>query len=452
MNELNNGENYWIRGGTMEKVEQVDLKQIKSAIDNKKETKKTYGKVKKISEFMIVSKGPSVKIGQLCEVGEKRIMCEVVGIKGTNVELMPMEKDAEIMIDDKVFIKNETVKIPKIHKMLGRIINGMGEFIDGGIEQEKTIELKYKNKAPNSMQRERIVRPMVTKVKAIDSLLTIGEGQRIGIFAGSGVGKTTLLSMIAENAEADVNVIALIGERGREVKEFIEENLGEQGMKKSVIIVSTSDEHKLMNIKAAELATSVAEYFRDQGKSVILMMDSITRYAMAKREIDLATGSLAPNGKTPTMESSMQALLERSGNNENGSITGIYTVLVEGDDMDGTIPDMVRGILDGHIVLDRKLANRNHFPAINVLASKSRVMDYVVTEEHMLKARETNKYLSLYEDNEDMFLYGAYEIGRDKEIDFAKHIYPKINEFLIQKKDEPVEFEESIENMKELMA
>lgn len=430
----------------------MDFQQLKEKIKEEKEIKKTYGKVTKISEFMIVSKGPIVKIGQLCEVGKEKIMCEVVGVKGNEVQLMPMEKDAEILINDEVFVRKENVKIPKIEKMLGRIVNGLGEYIDGGFEFERTIELKYKNKAPNSMQRDRIVRPMPTKVKAIDSLLTIGEGQRIGIFAGSGVGKTTLLSMIAENAEADINVIALIGERGREVKEFIEENLGPEGMKKSVIVVSTSDEHKLMNIKAAELATSIAEHYRGEGKKVILMMDSITRYAMAKREIDLATGSLAPNGKTPTMESSMQALLERAGNDKNGSITGIYTVLVEGDDMDGTIPDMVRGILDGHIVLDRKLANKNHFPAINVLASKSRVMDYIVDEEHMLKARETNKYLSLYEENEDMFLFGAYEVGRNKEIDFAKLVYPKINEFLIQRKNEPIAFEESVTKMKELMS
>lgn len=429
----------------------MDFQQLKEKI-KEKEIKKTYGKVTKISEFMIVSKGPIVKIGQLCEVGKEKIMCEVVGVKGNEVQLMPIVKDAEIVINDEVFVKKENVKIPKIEKMLGRIVNGLGEYIDDGFEFERTIELRYKNKAPNSMQRDRIVRPMPTKVKAIDSLLTIGEGQRIGIFAGSGVGKTTLLSMIAENAEADINVIALIGERGREVKEFIEENLGPEGMKKSVIVVSTSDEHKLMNIKAAELATSIAEHYRGEGKKVILMMDSITRYAMAKREIDLATGSLAPNGKTPTMESSMQALLERAGNDKNGSITGIYTVLVEGDDMDGTIPDMVRGILDGHIVLDRKLANKNHFPAINVLASKSRVMDYIVDEEHMLKARETNKYLSLYEENEDMFLFGAYEAGRDKEIDFAKLVYPKINEFLIQRKNEPITFEESVLKMKELMS
>ena len=371
----------------------MNFQKIKNKIENTKETKKTYGKVHRISEFMIVSKGPMASIGQMCEVGENKILCEVVGLKGNNVELMPMEKDVQIYIDDEVYIKNETVKITSMEKMLGRIINAKGEFIDGGYEYEKKFEIKYKNKAPNSMQRERITKPMVTKVKAIDSLLTIGEGQRIGIFAGSGVGKTTLLSMIAENAEADINVIALIGERGREVKEFIEENLGEEGMKKSIIIVSTSDEHKLMNIKAAELATSVAEHYREKGLKVILMMDSITRYAMAKREIDLATGSLAPNGKTPTMESSIQTLLERAGNDQNGSITGIYTVLVEGDDMDGTIPDMVRGILDGHIVLDRKLANKNHFPAINVLASKSRVMDFIVTEEHNNLARDVNKNL-----------------------------------------------------------
>ena len=286
------------------------------------------------------------------------------------------------------------------------------------------------------MERKRITEILPTGVKAIDGVLTIGEGQRIGIFAGTGVGKSTLLGMIAKQAKADVNVIALVGERGREVKEFIEENLGEEGLKRSVLVISTSDEAKLMNIKAAELATAIAEQFRDEGKKVLLMMDSITRFAMAKREIDLATGSLAPGGKTPSMESSLQQLLERAGTSDKGSITGIYTVLVEGDDMQGAIPDMARGILDGHIVLDRKIADQNHFPAINVLASKSRVMDFVVAPEHLLAARELGKYLAIYKENEDAFTFGAYEKGRNKEVDFAKLVYPQIQTFLKQGKDE----------------
>jgi flagellum-specific ATP synthase len=411
-----------------------------------------YGEIHTITDHLLISKGPVCKIGDICLVGSEKTPFEVIGLKGYDVQMMPLTSTGSIGIKDRVYLKKSRILLPQIESLLGRVMNGMGEFIDMGnsnpYDAKEEIDTK---KAPiNAMLRKRITDVLPTGIKAIDGPLTVGEGQRIGIFAGTGVGKSTLLGMIAKNAEADVNVIALVGERGREVKEFIEENLGIEGLKKSVVIVSTSDESKLMNIKAAELATSVAEKFRDKGKKVLLMMDSVTRFAMARREIDLATGQLAPGGKTPTMESSMQRLLERAGMGERGSITGIYTVLVEGDDMQGTIPDMARGILDGHIVLDRKIADMNHFPAINVLASKSRVMDFIVSAEHLESARELGKYLSLYKENEDAFTFGIYERGRDKEIDFAKLIYPHIQKYLKQEKNETFDLSETIDTLREM--
>lgn len=412
-----------------------------------------FGEIHTITDHLLISKGPICKLGDICLVGEEEIPCEVVSMQGQNVQLMPFIIAEGIQVKAKVYVKEKPILIPPIHQLLGRVINGLGEFIDGGapVREQDKHPIDTKATAPNSMTRRRIKEAMPTGVKAIDSLLTIGEGQRMGIFAGSGVGKSTLLGMIAKNAEADINVIALVGERGREVKEFIEENLGEEGIKRSVLIVSTSDEAKLMNIKAAELATSIAESFRDEGKKVLLMMDSITRYAMAKKEIDLATGQLAPGGKTPSMESSLQRLMERAGMSEKGSITGLYTVLVEADDMQGAIPDMARGILDGHIVLDRKIADRNHFPAINVLASKSRVMDFVVTPAHLSFARELGKNMAIYKENEDAFTFGAYAQGRNREVDLAKLLHPKIQAFLQQTKLESVPFQETVTLMEGIL-
>lgn len=413
---------------------------------------RSFGEIQEITDHLLLSKGPICKIGDICVVGDEAIPCEVIALKGEKVTLMPFVHQKNIVVKEKVYLRHHPIRLPHVNQLLGRTLNGIGEFIDQGedLRQETLYEMETKRLAPGALSRQRITAPLPTGVKAIDGLLTLGEGQRIGIFAGTGVGKSTLLGMIAKQAKADVNVIALVGERGREVKEFIEENLGEEGLKRSVLIISTSDEAKLMNIKAAELATSIAEQFRDQGKKVLLMMDSITRFAMAKREIDLATGSLAPGGKTPSMESSLQQLLERAGTSDKGSITGIYTVLVEGDDMQGAIPDMARGILDGHIVLDRKIADQNHFPAINVLSSKSRVMDFVVSSEHLTAARELGKYLAIYKENEDLFTFGAYERGRNKEVDFAHLVYPQIQSFLQQGKEEHVDLEETIHQLKEM--
>jgi flagellum-specific ATP synthase len=337
--------------------------------------------------------------------------------------------------------------------LLGRTINGFGDFVDGGGVPKDAIyeKVSLEAKAPDAMSRERIVHPLPTGVKAIDTLLTLGEGQRIGIFSGSGVGKSTLLGMIARSAKVDVNVIVLVGERGREVREFIEHDLGAEGVARSVIIVSTSDDPALMTIKASNLGMSIAEKFRDQGKKVLLMMDSLARFAMARRTIDNASGLPTLGGKTISMEPSMQRFLERAGTSDKGSITGIYTVLVEGDDLQAPIPDMARGILDGHIVLDRNLAAIDQFPAINVLASASRVMDKVVGEEHWKLARETKKYMGIYRDNEDSFKLGTYIPRLDKEVDMAKIVMPKIMNYLKQEREESFEFEESLKSLEGVM-
>lgn len=429
----------------------IDLNRLKESMEDAMKYP-TFGEVHTIMDHLLISKGPICKIGDVCLVGEAKTPFEVIALKGNNVQLMPLRFESDVCIKDRVYLETAPLRLPTLNHLLGRVVNGLGEFIDDDFSYNyyPKEEIDTKKKPISAMSRQRITNIMPTGIKAIDGLLTIGEGQRIGIFAGTGVGKSTLLGMIAKNAVADINIIALIGERGREVKEFIEENLGEEGLKKSIIVVSTSDEARLMNIKAAELATSIAEKYRDEGKRVLLMMDSITRFAMAKREIDLATGQLAPGGKTPSMETSMQRLLERAGMGRVGSITGIYTVLVEGDDMQGPIPDMARGILDGHIVLDRRIADMNHFPAINVLASKSRVMDLIVLPDHLKASRDLGKYLSIYKDNEDSFTFGAYERGRDKEVDFAKMVYPQIQAFLQQGKEDNVAIDETILALKEL--
>jgi flagellum-specific ATP synthase len=288
-------------------------------------------------------------------------------------------------------------------------------------------------------------------IKAIDGLITIGKGQRVGIFAGSGVGKSTLLGMIARNTKADINVIALIGERGREVREFIENDLGEEGLKRSVIVVATSDKPALVRQKAAKTATAIAEYFRDQGKDVLLMMDSLTRFAMAQREIGLAIGEPpVSKGYTPSVFSAMPKLLERAGNSRDGSITALYTVLVDGDDMNEIITDTARGILDGHIVLDRKLANKNHFPAIDILQSISRVMSKVISSEHKEYAGKFKSALATYKESEDLINIGAYSKGTNKEIDYSIEKINQINDFLIQGQYDKYQFDEVIEKLKSI--
>ena len=424
----------------------IDKERIKALIPTFQKVS-VFGEVKAINEGIVISKGPMCKLGDLCVVGEEKIACEVVRLHEEDVYLMPLFHMSKLQIGDRVQKDEQSLMLPDINYLLGRTLNGFGEMIDLGdpLTHVKKQKLPEVPKTPSAMTRERIAHVMPTGVKAIDGLLTLGEGQRIGIFSGSGVGKSTLLGMIAREAKADINVIVLCGERGREVREFIEHDLGPDGIARSVVVVSTSDEGSLMTVKSSNLGIAIAEQFREQGKKVLFMMDSLTRFALARKQIDTSSGLKETGGKTISMEPMMQKFLERAGTSSKGSITGIYTVLVEGDDMQGPIPDMARGILDGHIVLDRSLAALDQFPAIDVLASASRVMDKIVTEEHWKLSREVKKYMGLYKANEDSFTLGAYVKGVNREIDLAKLIYPKVMDVLKQGREESIPLPQTLE-------
>ncbi|MED4285438.1 FliI/YscN family ATPase [Priestia megaterium] len=409
--------------------------------------------VESVYENFVITKGPVVSIGSIFEKRESKLKFEVVGIKGENNVLMPLSTSDDLVRGDKLFPTSNKIELPQNpYELLGNVLDAYGDSLEGYTFKNK-VQWKSAGKPPSPLKRARIKEPIETKIKAIDGFLTIGRGQKIGIFAGTGVGKSTLLGLLAKQSTEDVNVIALIGERGREVREFIERELGEEGMKRSVVVVSTSDESSLMQIKAAELATRIAEEFREKGKRVLLMMDSVTRYAMARRVLDIANGDIPlAGGRTLGMEPSLQRLLERSGNNERGSITGIYTVLVENDDFNGPIPDMARGILDGHIVLTRRLADKNHFPAIDVLASVSRVMQEVVDENHWQVARSIKKYLSIYNEVEDQYNLGLIEKGKDTEIDRSVLLNRRINELLRQDIKESYDKQETLQMMNHIIS
>jgi flagellum-specific ATP synthase len=406
-------------------------------IINRTEPIKTNGKVTQVIGLIIESHGPGAHLGELCYVyprgtGQK-IKAEVVGFKENKVLLMPLGDLEGIGPGSEVISTGCSLKIGVGHQLLGRVLDGLGRPIDGG--QPLVFEEEYpaQNMPPNPLTRKRITEPLTVGVKAIDGLLTCGKGQRIGIFAGSGIGKSTLLGMIARNTTADVNVIALIGERGREVREFLEKDLGEDGLKRSVVVVATSDQPALVRLKGAFTATSIAEYFRDQGLNVMLMMDSVTRFAMAQREVGLAVGEPpATRGYTPSVFALLPKLLERSGTSVKGSITGLYTVLVDGDDHNEPVADAVRGILDGHIVLSRQLAMQNQYPAIDVLSSVSRVMIDIVTNEHRLSASELRTILATYKDAKDLIDIGAYVNGSNPQIDYAISKIDEVLSFLKQ--------------------
>ncbi len=402
---------------------------------------KQMGRVVKIVGLTIESLGPQVSVGDACMItsvkNHKKVLAEVVGFKDNRILLMPLDDMEGIGPGSHVESIGHPLKVSVSNQLLGRILDGLGKPIDekGPLytEEQYTIE----NEAPDPLKRDRIKKILPLGVKAIDGMLTVGEGQRIGIFAGSGVGKSTLLGMIAKNTKADINVIALIGERGREVREFIERDLGEEGLKRSVLVVATSDKPAMERQKAAKTATAIAEFFRDQGKNVLLMMDSLTRFSMAQREIGLAVGEPpVSRGYTPSVFSVMPKLLERTGNSDCGSITALYTVLVDGDDMNEPITDAARGILDGHIVLSRRLANKNHYPAIDILQSVSRVMTEVVTPEHKEYANYLTSVVATYRESEDLINIGAYSKGSNPEIDEAINNIKAINNFLQQKVDE----------------
>ena len=415
------------------------------------------GKIENIVGMSIEASGGHAAVGDICRIynGEtgKQINAEVVGFKNDRILLMPYADMSGISAGN--FVRNTgrqlTLKMGEF--LRGRIINALGQPIDGRGDFSAGELCVEGSQYINPMARPPIRERMEFGVKAIDSMLTIGKGQRIGIFAGSGVGKSTLMGMIAKNVQADINVIALVGERGREVLEFVQKDLGEEGMRRSVLVVATSDQPAMLRMKCPGVATGIAEYFRDQGYHVLLMMDSLTRFAMAQREIGLAVGEPpVARGYTPSIYAELPKLLERSGNFERGSITGVYTVLVEGDDTNEPIADTVRGILDGHIVLSRALANSNHYPAIDVSASISRLMNEIVSPEHRQLASRIRDILSVYEKNADLIAIGAYKPGSNRKLDFALSKFDAVNGFLTQEVDESFTYDQCIEQMRAILA
>ena len=416
---------------------------------------KRLGKVVNVVGLTIESNGPDAKLDDLCRIivdkDENRfIMAEVIGFKDGKTLLMPFETTEGIGSGCIVENMGYPLSVSVGEDMLGLTLDGLGRPIDGS-EYIGTDTYRIDAPSPDPLSREIITEPLPLGVKAVDGLITLGKGQRIGIFAGSGVGKSTLLGMFARNTKADINVIALIGERGREVREFIERDLGEEGMKRSVLVVATSDKPALVRRKAAQTATAIAEYFRDQGNDVLLMMDSLTRFSMAQREIGLASGEPpVTRGYPPSVYAQMPKLLERAGNSDKGSITGLYTVLVDGDDFNAPITDTARSILDGHIMLDRKLGHKNHYPAIDVLQSISRCMSQIATSEHKAAAGKLKNVLATYNEAEDLINIGAYKSGANKNIDYAIEKIDAINEFLCQDVDSKYSFDEELDMLKGL--
>jgi flagellum-specific ATP synthase len=419
-------------------------------------TIKTVGSVKRAVGLVVESQGPPVSVGELCEIiGQGRtdvIPAEVIGFRDNYVLSMPFYKVNGVKLGDKVVCRKKQGSVPVSWALLGRVINGMGEPIDGLGPIRSEGEYPLQPAGTNPLERKNIEDILGTGIRAIDGILTCGKGQRIGIFGGSGVGKSTLLGMMARYTSADVNVISLVGERGREVRGFIEKDLGTEGLRRSVVVVSTSDEPPLLRIRAAMMATSVAEYFRDQGKDVLLMMDSITRFAMAQREVGLAAGEPpSSKGYTPSVFALLPRLVERAGNfMSGGSITGFYTVLVEGDDMNEPVADAVRSLLDGHVVLSRELAWRNHYPCIDILASISRLMPDLAPATYTEKAGKIRELLSTYQKAEDMINIGAYVKGSSPKIDLALRKMDMINGFLKQRQEERVSAENAMAKVVEI--
>lgn len=420
------------------------------------ETVSRTGKVESVVGLSIMATGGRAAVGDICRIysGESggQIPAEVVGLKNDHIMLMPYASMSGISSGNFVRNTGRRLTIPVGPFLKGRIINALGQPIDGLEPFSGGTNYCIEGGYINPLTRPPIRQRMEFGVKALDGMLTIGKGQRIGIFAGSGVGKSTLMGMIAKNVKADINVIALVGERGREVLEFVQKDLGEEGMRRSVLVVATSDQPAMLRMKCPSVATGIAEYFRDQGLDVLLMMDSLTRFAMAQREIGLAIGEPpVARGYTPSIYAELPKLLERSGNFERGSITGVYTVLVEGDDTNEPIADTVRGILDGHVVLSRSLANANHFPAIDVGASISRLMVEIVDEEHRQMASRIRDILGVYEKNADLVSIGAYKAGTNPKLDFALTKMDAINGFLKQGINESFSYEQCLEQMLDIL-
>lgn len=414
------------------------------------------GRITQVVGMLIKAVVPQVRIGEVCLVkreGLPPLLTEVVGFTQDEVFLSPLGEMTGVGPSSEVIPTRLPLHIKVGPELLGRVLNGLGEPLDEDTKGPLNCTQAYPifNRPPDPLKRERITQPIETGVRCIDGLLTCGRGQRVGIFAGAGVGKSTLLGMIARNAKADVNVITLIGERGREVREFIENDLGEEGLSRSVVIVSTSDQASQVRLNAAYAGTTIAEYFRDQGKTVVLMMDSVTRFARALREVGLAAGEPpARAGYTPSVFSTLPRLLERSGNSEKGSITAFYTILVAGDDMNEPVADEVKSILDGHIVLSNLLAQAYHFPAIDVLASISRLVTEVASKDHLRLVAKAREVLANYRKNEMLIRIGEYKRGSDRDADYAIDHIDKLNRFLKQTIEEKSSLEETIQQLKAL--
>ena len=410
------------------------------------------GKVVNVVGLTIEAVGPDACLGDVCRIvpeaaGAEPVMAEVVGFRDKKTLLMPLDAVEGISLGCSVENTGYPLSVTVSEELLGKTVNGLGQPVDGTVIKGGSYSVEAP--PPNPMSRKIIDTVLPLGVRAVDGIMTVGKGQRIGIFAGSGVGKSTLMGMFARNTKADINVIALIGERGREVREFIERDLGEEGMRRSVVVVATSDRPALERKKAALTATAIAEYFRDQGKDVLLMMDSLTRFSMAQREIGLASGEPpVSRGYPPSVYSEMPRLLERAGCSDKGSITGLYTVLVDGDDFNEPITDTARSILDGHIMLNRKLVHKNHYPAIDVLQSISRCMSQIATQEHKKLAGRLKNVLATYNEAEDLINIGAYKSGSNPDIDYAITMIRQVNDFLQQDVDEKVSFEDSVERLR----
>ena len=430
----------------------IDFGKINKKIENLELTI-SEGRVKKIIGLTVEVEGIKAFVGELCVIYNqvnKPVNCEVVGFKDKEVILMALGELTLIAPGCKVISKGIPLSVMCSDNLLGKVLDGLGNPIDNS---DVVLGDRYNlnNEPPDPMKRKKIRNIMETGVRAIDAFTTCGEGQRIGIFAGSGVGKSTTLGMIARNAKADVNVIALVGERGREVLDFIDKDLGEEGMKKSVVVCATSDKAPLVRLKGALTATAIAEYFREQGKKVILMMDSVTRFAMAQREVGIAIGEPpAQKGYTPSVFAILPKLMERTGTSDKGSITAFYTVLVDGDDFNEPIADTTRGILDGHIVLSRDLANKNHYPSIDVLNSLSRLMNEIASKEDIKVASFARDMLSEYREAEDLINIGAYASGTNKKIDEAIYYHEQIINFLKQGINEKSSFNETTSSLKRI--
>lgn len=414
------------------------------------------GKVESIVGMSIAASGGKAAIGDICQIysreSSNQVPAEVVGMRGNNILLMPYGLMNGISTGNFVRNTGRQLTIPMGSFLKGRIINALGQPIDGLEPFPPGHSYCIEGQEINPLTRPPIRERMDFGIKAIDGMLTIGKGQRIGIFAGSGVGKSTLMGMIARNVKTDINVIALVGERGREVLEFVKKDLGEEGMRRSVLVVATSDQPAMLRMKCPSVATGIAEYFRNQGLNVLLMMDSLTRFAMAQREIGLAIGEPpVARGYTPSIYAALPKLLERSGNFEKGSITGVYTVLVEGDDTNEPIADTVRGILDGHIVLSRKMANANHFPAIDTNASISRLMNDIISVEHLGFASRIRDIIGTYEKNEDLVSIGAYKAGNNPKLDQALEKIDSINQFLMQGINETFSYDDCLIQLEKIL-